>query len=76
VILARADPGGDAQSGERDRHRVAVLADRDQRLGVDARRRGLSGVERLARQRAQQRPLGRPRLADRLAAPDDPPGEV
>ena len=59
-----------------DRDRVTVLADRDQRLGVHARRRGLGRVERLAGQRAQPRALGRPRLADRLAASDDPPAQV
>ena len=74
--LARADPRADLQPGQRDRDRVAVLADRDQRLRVDARRRGLGRVERLGGQRAQQRPLARPRLADRPGAPDDPPAQV
>ena len=63
--LARADARGDLQPGERDRDRVAVLADRDQRLLIDPRRRGLGRVKRLRRQREQQRPLDRPRLADR-----------
>jgi hypothetical protein len=47
--LARADPSADLQAGQRDRDRVAVLADRDQRLRIHARRRGLGCVERLAR---------------------------
>ena len=74
--LPRADPGADLQPGERDRHRVAVLADRDQRLRIHPRGGGLARVERLGRQRAQQRPLGRPRLPDRHRPPVDPPAEI
>ena len=74
--LARADPRPDLQAGERDRDRVAVLAHGDERLLIDARRRGLARVERLAGQLAQQRPLLGPRRADRQRPPDDPPTEV
>ena len=61
IVISRAPiRARDPQPGQRDRDRVAVLADRDQRLRVDARRRGLGRVERLGGQRAQQRPLAAP----------------
>ena len=74
--LARADRGGHAQPDERDRDRVAVLSDRDQRLGVDAWRDLLGGLQRLAGQRAQQRPFARQRFADRVRVPGDPSREI
>ena len=57
--LARADPGADAQPDQRDRDRVAVLPDRDQRLRVDARAMRAPRVE-LARP-AARRSSGRSR---------------
>jgi hypothetical protein len=48
--LARADPGGDAQPDQADRHRVTVLPDRDQCLRVDARRGLLGRLVLLERQ--------------------------
>jgi hypothetical protein len=74
--LPGADARADPQARQRDRNRVAVLADRDQRLGVHARCRRLRRVERLGGQRKQQRPLAGPRLTDRPRAPVDPPVEV
>jgi hypothetical protein len=74
--LARADPGEHAPAGERDRHRVAVLAHRDERLAVDAHLRELVAVERLGGHGPQQRPLPGQRLADRLAAARDRAPEV
>src|SRR6266498_3544433 len=46
--LARADPGGDAQPDQRDRDRVAVLPDRDQRLLIDPRRQVPARVDQKA----------------------------
>ena len=63
--LARADPGVHPQPDQGDRDRVAVLADRDHRLGIDARRGLFGRLEALARQRAQQPPLAVERLPDR-----------
>ena len=74
--LARADPRADLQSGQRDRHRVAVLTDRDQRLAVHPGRGGLARVIRLARQREQQRALCRPRLTDRHRPSIDPASKI
>src|SRR6266511_3352108 len=74
--LARADPGGDAQHDQRDRDRVAVLPDRDQRLLIDARRCLLARVEVLDRQLPQRATLDPQRLPDRLGAADDPPLEL
>jgi hypothetical protein len=57
-----------ARPGDRDR--VAVLADRDQRLRVDPDGVARSlVVKRLRGQRAQQRPLARERLTDRPGRP-------
>src|SRR3954454_6140148 len=72
----RADRRGDAQPNERDRDRVAVLTDRDQRLGVDARRDLLGRLQRLVGQRAQQRPFTPQRFADRVGVPGDPSREI
>lgn len=47
------------------RHRVAVGADRDLAIAVDARREHPSGLERLLGQRHQQRPLDLEVLVDR-----------
>ncbi len=74
--LAGADPDADPQPRKADRDRVAVLAHRDERLRVHARRRRLGRVERVGGQRPQQRPLRRPRLPDRHRPPDDPPAQV
>jgi len=74
--LVGADPSGDAQTDQGDRHRVAVLPDRDQRLAVDARARPLARVVVAGRQLPQQARLDPERLPDRLGAAADPPLEV
>ncbi|MBA3262636.1 MAG: urea transporter [Thermoleophilaceae bacterium] len=45
--LAGADPGAQPAADQRDRHRVAVLTDRDQRLVIHARCGFLVGLRRL-----------------------------
>jgi hypothetical protein len=80
AVVDRDLPGADArtdpQPGEGDRDRVAVLADGDQRLLIHPWCRRLARVERLRRQREQQRALRGPRLTDRPRAPVDPPAEI
>jgi hypothetical protein len=74
--LPGTDTRTDLQAGERDRDRIAVLTDRDQRLLINPGCRGLAGIKRLGGQRNQQRPLDLPCLTDRLTAPVDPPAEI
>jgi hypothetical protein len=74
--LARAHLRLDAPADERHRHRVAVLPDRDQRLGIDAWRRRLGRLEFLDRQLPQRTAVEPQRLADRLGAAADPPLQV
>jgi len=74
--LACADRRLHAQPDERDRYRVAVLPDRDQRLRIDARRRMLARVEVDDRLLPQRPRLDCERLADRLGAAADPAAEV
>jgi hypothetical protein len=66
------DPAAD----QPDRHRVLIGADRD--LGEPVHRRGepAARLERLGRQRPQQRPLDRKELPDRPRPAADPPGLV
>ncbi len=74
--LAGADPCCDPQADQADRHRVAVLADRDQGLGVDPGPGRLGGVEGLGWQRAQKRRLPLKRLAHRFATAADRAAQV
>ena len=63
--------------GERDRDRVAVLANGHQRLAVDAHRRDLGAVERSGLgQRAQQRAFVGELVGDRRRPALDAPREV
>ncbi|MDQ3740467.1 MAG: hypothetical protein M3389_05930, partial [Actinomycetota bacterium] len=75
--LRRADRRRDPQPGERDRDRVAVLANGHQRLAVDADRSDLGAVERSGlRQRAQQPAFVGELVGDRRRAALEAPGEV
>jgi hypothetical protein len=70
------EPDADLPSGEACRHRVPALAHADPGLGVDSRRQGHAGHERLDRKRSERRPLGGKGLLDRLGAPGDPAAVV
>ena len=74
--LAGADQRLDAAADQLDRDRVAILADRGQRLGVDPHARALAAIEALGRQPPQRSALGREQLADGALAADDPAIEV
>jgi hypothetical protein len=70
------EPDADLPSGEACRHRVPALAHADPGLGVDSRRQGHAGHERLGRKRSERRPLGGKGLPGRLGAPGDPAAVV
>src|SRR5207244_2433671 len=74
--LAGADRRLHPQPDQRDRHRVAVLPDRDQGLRVHPRRGVLSRLVVLERQLPERSPLEPERLTDRLGAAGDPPPEL
>lgn len=75
--LRRADRCRDAQPRERDRDRVAVLANGHKRLAVDAHRRDLGAIERPGvGQRAQQRAFVSELVGDRRRPALNAPREI
>jgi len=58
------------------RHRVAVGADGDLAVSVDAGTQPDAGLERLVRQRRQQRPLDGEQLPDGVGPAADAPGVI
>jgi hypothetical protein len=73
--LRRADRRRDPQASERNRDRIPVLTDRDQRLAVDPDRRHLRAVKRRG-QRPQHRPLNAELLSDGDRPSRDPPAQI
>jgi hypothetical protein len=71
-VQQEADPAAD----QPDRHRVAVVAHHDLGEPVDPRGQPQARLERLFRQRPQQRPLDREELPDGPRPAADPPGLV
>ena len=74
--LPRADLGADPHPDQAGGDRVAVLADRDQRLGVNAGARLLGGAVGLGGEVDEQPALALQHHSDRLTAADDRAVEV